>query len=280
MRQQPFASPEEALAHFGIKGMRWGVRKERDTIGDFSNWGKPYTHADGIGHGSKDFELTKVNKLRVDHSNGFAEVVPTYGFKTTKSKQMHDELITSLKVLREEHPAVANLKIVVAPSSHIPGGPGGSTQAAVLHVKRGEVFITYNDKIKDFSPRKQKSWEKWVPGMKYPGYVGRHEMGHVLAISGKLTPPCWDMVQEKNYSKKIGMVYGLQESSESNHKAAFSRHGMTFKEVSKLSPYAATSASEAYAEVVGNYYTPALNQKMSPAFRRKAKSMIDEAGGK
>jgi GNAT superfamily N-acetyltransferase len=27
MRQQPFASPEEALVHFGVKGMRWGVRK-------------------------------------------------------------------------------------------------------------------------------------------------------------------------------------------------------------------------------------------------------------
>lgn len=30
MRQQPFASPEEALAHYGKKGMRWGVRNEED----------------------------------------------------------------------------------------------------------------------------------------------------------------------------------------------------------------------------------------------------------
>lgn len=30
MRQQPFASPGEALAHFGVKGMRWGHRKDDD----------------------------------------------------------------------------------------------------------------------------------------------------------------------------------------------------------------------------------------------------------
>jgi len=29
--QQHFASPEEALAHYGVKGMKWGVRKERKT---------------------------------------------------------------------------------------------------------------------------------------------------------------------------------------------------------------------------------------------------------
>jgi hypothetical protein len=32
LAQQQFASPEEALQHFGVKGMHWGVRKDREPI--------------------------------------------------------------------------------------------------------------------------------------------------------------------------------------------------------------------------------------------------------
>lgn len=32
MLQQPFTSPEEALAHFGTKGMKWGVRKKEEAV--------------------------------------------------------------------------------------------------------------------------------------------------------------------------------------------------------------------------------------------------------
>src|SRR4051812_32126398 len=33
MIQQAFASPEEALAHYGKKGMRWGIRNEDEPVG-------------------------------------------------------------------------------------------------------------------------------------------------------------------------------------------------------------------------------------------------------
>lgn len=36
MRTQEFTSPEEALAHFGKKGMRWGVRNEEEPVGQDS----------------------------------------------------------------------------------------------------------------------------------------------------------------------------------------------------------------------------------------------------
>lgn len=34
---QTFASPEEALAHFGVKGMHWGIRKKEDAAGGSSS---------------------------------------------------------------------------------------------------------------------------------------------------------------------------------------------------------------------------------------------------
>jgi len=35
--QQPFASPGEALEHYGVKGMRWGVHKEEETSSEDSS---------------------------------------------------------------------------------------------------------------------------------------------------------------------------------------------------------------------------------------------------
>ncbi len=45
---QKFASPGEALAHFGTKGMRWGVRNERELVGRSSKAGDPVSIGIGI----------------------------------------------------------------------------------------------------------------------------------------------------------------------------------------------------------------------------------------
>lgn len=60
MRQQPYASPEEALAHFGVKGMRWGIRKDqppKEKIQSFVT--EPITRTTKNGD---QFTLTPVNK--------------------------------------------------------------------------------------------------------------------------------------------------------------------------------------------------------------------------
>lgn len=50
MTDKPFQSPQEALAHFGVKGMKWGVRKDRDKGGSskgnlFDQHGNPKKHS-------------------------------------------------------------------------------------------------------------------------------------------------------------------------------------------------------------------------------------------
>lgn len=273
MYEQEFATPGDALAHFGIKGMRWGVRNDAPAV-PVSGAARQYKSSDGIGHGSNQFELRRPKTLTVDHSKGFADVTPRK--MTSKGQQNHDELVASLSKLRETYPEVAKLKVVIAPFSSIYGNPGRSAQAAVLHTKQDEVLIAYNDKMKPFSERKTKAWAEWVPGTKYPGYVGEHEMGHVIAVANKLTPPCWDISHEKSISKRIDRSYAYNDQLEANHKAAFKKHGLSFKEVSKLSPYAETSASEAYAELAGNYHTPQTRANMSPELQRKAKALFED----
>lgn len=51
MRQQPFASPQEALEHYGTKGMKWGVRNERKNSSQKSGVGvDPLTAAIGAAY--------------------------------------------------------------------------------------------------------------------------------------------------------------------------------------------------------------------------------------
>lgn len=279
MRQQPFASPEEALAHFGIKGMRWGIRRKPET-GPYSDWGRPFKQEDALSHGVKTFELKKPHNLRVDNSAGFPDVRPIRGFSSPRAKQIHDDMVDGLVRMREKYPNVAAMKVTVVPMSHVRGGPGSSAQAAVLHSKSGELIVAYNDKAKELTPRQQKSWERWVPGMANEGHVGNHEMGHVIAAAGKLTPDGFELAQSKTISHSLNLAFAIERDTEANHKAAFQKHGISFKEVSKLSPYAATSASEAYAELAGTYFTPKSNKQMSPEMQQKAKALFDDAGGK
>lgn len=44
---QPFASPGDALKHFGIKGMRWGVRKEK-RLSSHENYNKDFVQKEDV----------------------------------------------------------------------------------------------------------------------------------------------------------------------------------------------------------------------------------------
>ena len=274
---QPFASPGEALAHFGVKGMRWGFRKERDP--SFETFGQPYSAKDNAHGEFAELRLKKDKLLRVDRSEGFAHVRSARGFKSEQSRKNYESVLEEFRTARETYPKIKELKVEVVPMSHFPGWTPRGVQAAVIHGKPGEVIITYNDRSKDISPRSQKAWASWVPGMAYPGYAGRHEMGHVLASAAQTLPSTSHMYAEKSFAKRMKDLDDYNTKTEQLHKDKFAKHGLTFEELGKLGNYAKTSPSEAYAEAYGNYHTSELRAKMSPQLQAKVKALLDDEGG-
>lgn len=95
MNQQAFASPEEALAHYGKKGMRWGIRKEDDG-------------PEGVP--------TKTNKLAKQHAEEFTRAKLFYGEgagtrrKLIKAKvETHSKNDTLYKKAFDHHVAKTDL---------------------------------------------------------------------------------------------------------------------------------------------------------------------------
>jgi hypothetical protein len=282
MPQQKFASPEEALEHFGIKGMRWGIRKQEPT-GPFSDFGQPFSPAQGFGRGVAGYEIRNTDQLKIDLTGGFSDIRPISGYASETARTNHETMLSELKSFRNEYPNVAKLQIEVVPMSHVPDGDLWAAEAipaAMMNIKGGKVRLIYNDKLEDFSPQEMKDWEAFVPGAKYPGYTSRHEMGHVLAASSNLVPPTWDAMTAKRSEDQVKALEAYNQAESARHRAAFAKHGLPFAQVSRLSEYAKESPAESFAELVGNYNQPELRRKMSPDMQKRAKALMDDVGGK
>lgn len=275
MRQQPFASPEEALQHFGVKGMRWGVRKEQPGSDRLSS--QASFAGGGMGHGNSKFELHDPHSLSVTTSKGYADIRPVSGFANSSVKARHAEIIASLDEMRNRYPAVRNMSIEVVPMSRVPGQEGSTSGsfAAVQGIKNGEVRIMYNDVLGELQPHQAEFVKQWMPGVGTKNYVGYHEMGHVLAVTHGIQPSTFDAVnrgRNKDYNR-------YAKTNQKNHSALLKKHGFSFKELSQLSGYAATEPSEAMAELAGHYHSPEMSKKLTPDEMVRAKALFNELGG-
>jgi hypothetical protein len=409
MRQQPFASPEEALAHYGVKGMRWGHRKkeetsERDRAKDETTGqvspivvaarneaqkqamesvlGKPVLdsggrvnalgsegqvktggfHRDGklskrekqalilgagvgvgvagfvaykymggdfgvpkawkvpeglnkgpiskakigdLGHGNSSFELKDKNFHVLDTSKGYAIWRPrdnqmpggVSSFADNPfGKKMHDEMISAVDEMRERYPAVRNMNLEVVPMSMVPGMEpmaAAKSGAAVMSIKPGEARIMYNDLMPEGYSVDEKAFvQSMMPGLKYDGFTGYHEMGHLLAAAKGDLPPAFDLMSRQDDIQGIESARELtkvasfvrdgvrfNQVKHARHKDRFKKHGLSYKELRKLSPYAATEPAEAMAELAGNYFHPKTRAQMSPETAAKAKALFDDLGG-
>jgi hypothetical protein len=268
---QQFASPGEALIHFGVKGMRWGVRKEKDP-----SFGEPYSSENGNGHGSKKFELKDQTQLRASNTQGFIDVRPKSGFSSPRVQKNHDELVSSLQALSKEYPNLANLKVEVVPMSKTPEMKkfyDHGSAAALAPGKSGEIRLGYHDKMSKL-PRERRLM-RLQPGLAHEGFLGNHEMGHALAVAGGVFPPGFS-AENGSIRQKVKYV----RERDRLHREVLQKHGFTFHELSKISNYAATRPEEALAEVAGYYFTPSVRSHLTPEQQRKAKSLFDDLGGK
>lgn len=278
-REKP-GSPSDVLEHFGIKGMRWGIRKEKgEALVKAQTFGEPYSHDVGLGHGSKIFDLKKSDNLRVEVRDNIIDVRPKDGFKSKRAETYHNEMVRGAEEMCKEYPALRDMKIEITPMSHQAGGRMMifmGVPAAAAHLKHNEARLFYNDRMRGTADKISAEAKKIQPGIQHEGFLGRHEMGHVLAMAGGQMPSGWKATHEGD----MKALDAEREATNQRHKALFKKHNLSFAELSKLSPYAATEPGEALAEAVAYYHTPALRKQMSPAMQTKTKAMLDDIGGK
>ena len=272
---QTFASPGEALMHYGIKGMRWGVRKQDESSSKLA--GNLVVPQSTMSHGLAGMEL-QGDDLTVDRSKGYAEFRPA-GFPANAAvARRHAEIITALDEVRASYPAVAKMNIEVVPMSRVPlfSELTSTALATVQGVKQGEARIMYNDVQGELGPRSAEFVKSYMPGVGTKNYVGYHEMGHLLAVAHGTFPPSYETLAKGVTPRN---VYKYNKRNQKQHKALLKKHGLPFKELKKLSRYSATMPSEALAELVGHRLSPVMRAKLDPDTLRKSEALLNEMGG-
>lgn len=280
------------LSHFGVKGMRWGVRKseggsDRDAARRNAEAkanlapslsGKAQIPTSSMDHGVAGLTLSGKESLTVDRSKGYADFRPN-GFPANDAvARRHGELIAALDEARATYPSVARMNIEVVPMSRVPTSADDvhSSFAAVQGIKKGEARVIYNDLLGELEPYQSDFVKSWMPGVGTKNYIGYHEMGHLLAVSHGTFPPSHDVVAKGPTPRGVRK---FDKASQKQHKAMLKKHGLSFKELRSLSQYSATMPSEAVAELYGHYTSPVMRSKLSPDTIRKAESMFNEMGG-
>lgn len=147
---------------------------------------------------------------------------------------------------------------------------------SVLAMRAGEARIMYNDTMAAPTDAMIRANRNFLPGMGKKDYVAYHEMGHLLAVAHGDLPPAFDLLSD-NASPTAWRTW--QQAEPLLHRRTMAKHGFTFKELSRLSQYAATEPAEAMAELVGHYFQPDMRKTLSESQIQRAEAMINEMGG-
>ena len=167
MRQQPFASPGEALEaleHHGIKGMKWGVRKEYVPVGGSGGGGG---NSKGLRPGTPEFQQMVERFTRTDHPQVLMPGQRVGSVSGSSPKSGSGKIAPGeQKPQSEHHGLTKNQKIVLAVGAVSMAGAG---YVAYRHFTGGQMNgleiarIQQNEKILE-GMKLPKSWD--VSGLK------------------------------------------------------------------------------------------------------------------
>jgi hypothetical protein len=230
-----------------------------------------------LGDGEFNARLLNPQDLVINTSRGYADILPKNGLSNPFAVEQHASVTRVLEEMRDKYPAIRNMNIEVVPFSHVAGVAGSHAQMCVQTMRAGEARVMYND-LPDALPSAStiRANAKYLPGLGKKDYVAYHEMGHLLAAAHGDLPATFDLLSD-GATPQAWRTW--QKAEPLLHKRTFLKHGFTFKELSKISGYAATQPAEAMAELVGHYHHPEMRKKLTPDQLKRAKAMIDEMGG-
>jgi hypothetical protein len=247
-------------AHWDVSGLKHGPLSSQ-RLGDLA--------------GSEfNAKLLDAENLVVNTSRGYADILPKDGLLKAGAAR-HESVIRTLEEMREKYPAVRNMNIEVVPMSKMPG-IGQEAEMCVLAMRAGEARIMYNDLTDLPTADIIRTNSRFIPGLGKKDYVAYHEMGHLLAAAHGELPPAFDLLKSNS---SPGLMRTWQNADPLLHKKMFAKHGFTFKELSKLSNYAATEPAEAMAELAGHYFHPEMRSRLTPSQLARAEAMFNEMGG-
>lgn len=221
-------------------------------------------------------KLKDIDNLVVNTSRGYADILPKGGFDNPYAAEQHKSVVRALEKMREMYPSIRNMNVEVVPASKVQGMEYSNAYMSVMSMRAGEARVIYNDTMKKLSPEVIKANKDFLPGVGHKDYLAYHEMGHLLAVAHGEIPPGFDVVSGNAGPIAIAK---WKVADSVLHKQMFARHGFTFKELSKLSQYAATEPAEAMAELHGHLMTPEMRKRLTADQIKRATAMFNEMGG-
>lgn len=233
-----------------------------------------------LAGGDRNALLLHPEKLVVNTSRGYADILPKDGFGMPFAAEQHASVTRVLEQMRDKYPAIRNMNVEVVPMSHVPDMGESSAHMCVLAMRAGEARVMYNDTMMQPGKAVVRANQGFLPGLAKKDYVAMHEMGHLLAAAHGELPPAFDLLSSKGSAlDRIKEVATWRKAEPLLHQKMFLKHGFTFKELSKISGYAATQPAEAMAELFGHYNHPEMRAKLTPDQVTRATAMFNEMGG-